>query len=280
MVGLLPLSDALGFQIIHVDLALPIANKDWATIRAAWIEGGVLLFRNQHLTEKDHLAFAGRFGRIKRYNTASNEHARYPEILVFSNLLMNGGSIGAPMSGQYWHTDGHFLREPPSASILHGLKVPPVGGDTWFANMIKAYEILPSQTKRSIAGRRAIISRAQARMYISPDRGPMSEEERAAWPEVMHPMVRTHPISGRKALYVGGGVPWAIEGMSQDDGTSLMSEVQAFAVRPEFTWRHVWCAGDVLVWDNRSIIHRATPYDVVAHQRHLHRVTVEGDVPR
>ncbi|MDP9104822.1 MAG: TauD/TfdA family dioxygenase [Candidatus Eremiobacteraeota bacterium] len=262
-----------------VDLASPISDRDWAAIRAAWIDGGVLLMRDQRLTEEEHLAFARRFGRVKRYNTAGNEHARHPEILVFSNLV-DGRCSGAPMSGQYWHTDGHFLPEPPSASILYALEVPPAGGDTWFANMIKAYDALSAEAKRSIAGRRAIISRSRANIHTSPDRGPLSDEERAAWPDVTHPMARTHPISGRKALYVGAGVPWAIEGMSEEDGASLMGTLQEFAIRPEFTWRHVWRVGDVLVWDNRSVIHKATSYDAVAYPRHLHRVTIEGEVPR
>src|SRR6202030_3224932 len=163
------------------------------------------------------LNFARHFGPVKAYSTAGNEHERYNEILVFSNLVKNGKPVGVPISGQYWHTDGQFLREPPSASVLYALVVPPVGGDTCFANMFKAYDALPDATKNALEGRKVLISRAQIAKHVYPERPPMSPQEERVWPDMPQPVVRTHPVSGRKALYVGGAAPWRVEGLADDE---------------------------------------------------------------
>jgi len=279
MLTLRPMSAALGVEVSGVDLSKPISDGDFDEIYNTWIDATVILFRNQQLTPEHQLAFARRFGRITNYNSAGNQHARYPELLVLSNLKEDGKPIGAPVSGRYWHSDGHYSLEPPSASILYALEVPPVGGETWFANMFAAYDALPEQTKRRLAGLKVIISRVQSRPYNYPERPPVTDEQRASWPDMPQPLVRTHPVSGRKALYVGGNVPWRIEEMPDGEAALLVTELQEFAIQPKFIYEHHWRAGDIVVWDNRSAMHKATAYDQENHRRLMHRVTIAGNVP-
>jgi alpha-ketoglutarate-dependent taurine dioxygenase len=274
-----PLSDALGVEVLGIDLSTPLSERQFEDIYRSWIEATVLSFRNQRLTPESQLAFARRFGSIMGYVGQDNQHPAHPELLVLSNLREGGKPIGAAVSGRYWHTDGHYFREPPSASILYALEVPRTGGDTWFANMFAAYESLPQNVKNRIDGLKVIISRIQSRPYNYPDRPPVTDEQRKAWPDIPQPMVRTHPVSGRKALYIGGNVPWRVEGMTEKDAAELVMELQQFAIQDTFTYRHRWQAGDLLVWDNRSAMHRATAYDEINQRRLMHRVTIAGDMP-
>lgn len=273
------LSAALGVEATGVDLSEPLPKAEFRRMRDAWIEATVLLIRGQRLPPKSQLEFAHRFGAIKNYVKAGNSHQEFPAVLVLSNLKQEGRPLGAPVSGRYWHTDGHYFREPPSASILHAIETPERGGETRFANMFAAYEALPEETKRRIEGLKVVISRVQSRPYNYPDRPPVSDADRAAWPDMPQPIVRTHPVSGRRALYVGGNVPWKIEGMPEAESVPLITMLQQFAVQPQFTYEHRWARGDVIVWDNRSAMHKATAYDEVNDRRHMHRVTVEGDLP-
>jgi alpha-ketoglutarate-dependent taurine dioxygenase len=279
MLTLRPMSDALGVEIIGIDLSEPISDDDFNKIYRAWIDATVVLFREQRITPEQQLEFARRFGRIMNYIKHGNAHASYPEILVLSNIKENGEPIGAAVSGRYWHSDGHYFREPPAASILYALEVPAKGGDTWFGNMYAAYDALPSETKRRLEGLKVVISRVQSRPYNYPEKPPVTEAERAAWPDMPQPLVRTHPVSGRKALYVGGNVPWRIPGMQDVESAELVTELQEFAIQPRFTYAHRWRAGDLIVWDNRSAMHKATGYDEINDRRLMHRVTIAGDVP-
>jgi alpha-ketoglutarate-dependent taurine dioxygenase len=172
-----------------------------------------------------------------------------------------------------WHTDGHYLSDPPHGSLLYAIEVPPRGGDTWFANMFAAYDALPAITKERLSGLKVIISRVQSRPYNYPDRSPPTPEEWAEWVDVAHPIVRRHEINGRLAIYAGGNVPWRIEGMSEEESRPLVTFVQEFSVQPRFTYRHTWRAGDIIVWDNRSAMHKATAYDQVDDRRMMHRTT-------
>ena len=147
------------------------------------------------------------------------------------------------------------------------------GGDTWFANMFAAYDALPQITKQRIAGLNVVISRVQSRPYNYPDRPPPTAEERAEWVDVTHPLVRRHEVNGRLALYAGGNVPWRIAGLSEDESRPLVTFVQEFSVQPRFTYRHKWLAGDIIVWDNRSAMHKATVYEQVGARRLMHRTT-------
>ena len=279
MIALRPITDALGVEVLGLDLSGPISASDFDKIYEAWVDATVMLIRGLSLTPTQQLDFARRFGPITTYSKPENRHPAHPDVLILSNLGADGQPTGASASGRYWHTDGHYMREPPAASLLYSVEVPPGGGDTWFANMQAAYDALPEELKKRLEGLKVIISRVQSRPYNYPERPPVTKEQQAAWPDMPQPLVRTHPVTGRKALYVGGNVPWRIEGMSDDESAPLITELQAFATQPQFTYAHRWRPGDLILWDNRSAMHKATAYDEIKHRRLMHRVSLAGDVP-
>jgi putative 2-oxoglutarate oxygenase len=273
---LVPITRNLGTEICGIDITAPISDSDFKRIYQAWIDTTVLLFRGQSITPDQQIAFGRRFGNVVSYTREQFRLGAHPEILVLSNIRQDGKLIGSPVSGRVWHTDGHYLREPPAGSMLYAIEVPPVGGDTWFANMRAAYEELPRVTKERIDDLTVIISRLQSRPYNYPDRPPPSAEEREAWVDVPQPMVLTHPVNGRKAIYAGGNVPWQISGMKEEESAPLVTFVQKFCVRSRFTYRHYWKPGDLILWDNRSAMHKATAYDALTYRRLLHRITIAG----
>ena len=277
MLDLRPLTDTIGTEVCGIDLTEPIAAAAFDRIVRAWLDTTLLLFRSQSMTPAQQIAFSRRFGELMVYTRSENALKDYPEILVLSNVKQDGKPIGAAVSSRYWHSDGHFLKCPPSATFLYGIEVPPRDGDTWFANTQAAYDALPASTRRRIDGRKVIISRVKSLPYNYPERPPATDEQRAAWPDMAQPLVRTHPITGRKALYMGGNVPWNVEGMPEAESDILIPELQAFAIQPQFLYVHRWRAGDALLWDNRSSIHRATAYDQVNHRRRMHRTSIAGD---
>lgn len=279
MLELRPITEAIGTEVTGIDVNEPIAARDFDRIFEAWIDTTILLFRGQKMTPAQHIAFTRRFGEVTSYTRTQFAEKNHPEILVLSNITRDGKLIGSPVSGRVWHTDGHYLTAPAAGSMLYAIEVPPDGGDTWFANMFAAYAALPEATKAMLRDLKVIISRVQSRPYNYPDRPPPTAEERAEWADVSHPIVRTHPVNGRKALYAGGSVPWRIEGMPEEESAPLVTFVQEFAIRPCFTYCHKWRPGDIILWDNRSAMHRATAYDAANCRRHMHRTTIAGDIP-
>lgn len=276
MLDLVPLTETIGTEVRGIDVSEDISTRDFNRVYQAWIDTTILLFRGQRMTPEQHIAFTKRFGEIVKYTRSEFSEGEYPEVLILSNITKNGKLIGSPVSGRVWHTDGHYLDDPPAGSMLYGIETPPVGGDTWFANMVAAYDALPSVTKEKIDGLKVVISRLRSRPYNYPDRPMPAPKELESWVDVTHPLVRTHEVSGRKAIYAGGNVPWRIEGMSEDESLPLITFVQEFSVQPRFTYRHQWRAGDIILWDNRSAMHKATPYDQVAYRRLMHRTTLSN----
>lgn len=280
MLQLRPLTEALGTEVSGVDLSEPLTSSDFDRLYEAWISTAVLLFRGQKLTPAQQVAFTRRFGEIVAYyDPTERQLPGHPEVLLLTNLTPEGEPSGKHSSAYLWHVDGHYLREPPFGSVLYAVEVPPVGGDTWFANTKAAYEALPQAMKDRLNGLIVIISRVQSRPYNFPDKPPVTPEQRARWPDMPQPLVRTHPVTGSKALYIGSNVPWRIVDMPEEESAPLVTELQAFCVRPEFTYQHKWRAGDAIMWDNASSMHRATPFDVANHRRIMHRTTIAGGVP-
>jgi taurine dioxygenase/putative 2-oxoglutarate oxygenase len=272
MIQLAPITDQIGTVVSGIDVNAPIAARDFDRIYQAWIDTTILLFRGQSMTTDQQAAFTQRFGEVVSYTRKVFSENAAPEVLILSNIVESGKVIGSPVSGRVWHTDGHYLSDPPAGSLLHGIEVPPTGGDTWFANMVAAYRELPAAVKARIAGKQVVISRLQSRPYNYPDRPPPTETERAEWADMPQPMVRVHEETGAPAIYAGGNVPWRIVGMDEAESAPLVTFVQEFAVMPRFTYRHRWQAGDIIVWDNRSAMHKATYYDP-AYRRRMHRTT-------
>jgi taurine dioxygenase/putative 2-oxoglutarate oxygenase len=275
MLELVPITDTIGTEVRGVDVT-DLSARDFDRIYAAWVDTTILLIRGQRMTPREHVEFSRRFGDVVSYTRPKFGAQEHPEILVLSNILRDGQPIGSPYSGRVWHTDGHYLTEPPAGSMMYAIEVPPVGGDTSFANMFAAYEALPELTRKRLEGLRVVISRVQSRPYNYPDRPAPTAAQLAEWVDVSHPIARAHEVSGRLALYAGGNVPWRIEGMPEHESAPLVTFVQEFAVQPRFTYRHRWAPGDIILWDNRSAMHRASPYDEVNHRRLMHRTTIYG----
>lgn len=273
MIELIPLTDCIGTEVRGIDVTGPISDSDFDRIYDAWIDTTILLLRGQSLDPRQQVALTDRFGERVSYTRKQFSTDDAPEILILSNIRKNGELIGSPVSGRVWHSDGHYLANPPAGSLFYAIETPAVGGETLFANMLAAYDALPETVKSRIADRKVVISRLQSRPYNYPDRPPPTEAERVEWIDMPQPMVRTHPVSGRKALYVGGNVPWRIVGMDEAESAPLVTFVQEFAIMPQFTYRHQWRPGDIIVWDNRSAMHCATPYDGEKYRRLMHRTT-------
>ena len=274
-----PLSTTMGAEVRGVDLARALADADFAAIEAAFHRFKLLRFSAQRLSETGQIAFSRRFGELQVHVLDQFRHPRHPEIYVLSNVdRETGRTIGHhPDKGTLtWHSDLSFQRRPALATILYGIETPAVGGETQFADMAAAYDALDGAMKRRIDGLRAIHDLDVSRRRMG--EAPMTQAQRREAPPVDHPLVRTHPDTGRKILYVSRHVS-QIDGLTGDESDALIDQLMAHATQPRFVFSYRWRPGDVVMWDNRSTIHRATAYDTSAERRVIHRTVVLGDVP-
>ena len=277
-----PLSDVLGAEVIGADLARFDDNAQYACIHQALLDYGVLAIRDQQMTPEQHIAFSRRFGELEIHVLDQFLLPEHPEILRISNKTVNGQPIGLQDAGNEWHTDLSYQANPALGSLLHALEIPPQGGDTLFASLYAAHDALTDTMKARLDGLRAIHAYAQyhersRHKARGQARSDMTDAQRAQVPEVSHPLVRTHPETGRKALYLSPGLTVGIEGLNEA-GQALLKMLNEHATQPAFTYRHRWQLHDVLFWDNRCTIHLATAYDP-QHTRHMHRTTIKGDRP-
>ncbi len=271
---LVPIKDGIGIEVKGIDVTKNLSDSDYEAMYQAWVDNCILLIRNQHVSTEQHVEFSKRFGRLVSYTRPKFSESEEPEVLVLSNIKKDGQYIGSPFSGRVWHTDGHYLTDPPAGSWMHAIQVTPTGGQTWFANMMAAYDALPKTVKEKIADLKVIISRLQSRPYNYPNRSSPTEAEKKEWVAIAHPLVRTHEINGRKALYAGGNVPWRIVDMPKVQSDPLITYLQEFSTQERFTYCHQWAPGDLLLWDNRSSLHKATKYDEENDIRLMHRTTI------
>jgi taurine dioxygenase len=239
----------------------------------------VLLFRGQHLSDGELIAFSRRFGNLDvapNQETGQRFVAGYPELYVVSNVIENGRAIGSLGSGEaVWHTDMSYQVDPPKASLLYALEVPPSGGDTGFVNMYAAYEALPAALKSRLAGLRVKHDGTyNSGGYVR--HGVAATDDPVAAPGALHPLICTHPESGRRMLYLGRRRNAYIEGLPLADSEALLDEVWACATRDEFTWVHRWQVGDLVMWDNRCTMHRREPFDA-AQRRVMHRTQIKAE---
>ncbi|HKU85828.1 MAG TPA: TauD/TfdA family dioxygenase [Casimicrobiaceae bacterium] len=281
-IALRPLAPRIGVELLGVDLAQPMDDRKFAAIRAAWLLHTILLVRDQaHLRPEDLIAFARRFGELDEHDQPQYCLPAYPAIAIVSNVKEGGRYIGAPKAGRQWHSDAQYLRKPPSASLLWAKEVPPADGNTCFANMIAAYEGLDADVRARLRGLRINFSRVQAYARYHPERPPLGDDEKARLPDVQHPIERKHPETGMHALYVGGEQHGGtVIGLPGEEGDALMRGLREFATQPDFVYEHRWRAGDLIVWDNRSTMHCALPFDEDRYRRIMYRVQVAGDEPR
>jgi taurine dioxygenase len=275
-----PGAPELGAEIAGVDLRT-IDDAAFASIHRAWIDHQVLLFRHQHLTDQDLIAFSRRFGDLDHAPIQENGQSianGMPEIYVVSNVIENGVAIGSLGYGEaVWHTDMSYLRAPPKASMLYALEIPPTGGDTSFVDMYAAFEALPARLRQRALGLRVkhdgtYNSGGYVRQGVTP-----TDDPRQA-PGTLHPLVCTHPESGRRMLYLGRRKMAWLEGFDLADSDALLDEIWEFATQKHFVWTHQWRVGDLVLWDNRCTMHRRDPFDA-ATRRVMHRTQVKGSAP-
>jgi alpha-ketoglutarate-dependent taurine dioxygenase len=264
-----PLSPAGGAKIERLDISRPLSPGLVDTIRTAILAHHVVVFTDQSLTREQQAAFAANFGRVEAHGRERGENKRQDVAHVMSNIGGDGVPTirFSPAANYHWHTDKPYRPAPPSLTLLYAVEVPPAeterGGDTEFANTARAYDALPEDAKRRIAGLRVVFRPAfDLRL-----------------PEIDHPLVRTHPETGRKALYIGNHA-MHIAGMPLAEGAALLAELLAHATRPEFVYAHRWRPGDLVIWDNRVLLHRLVLGEGLRrHRRVMHRSTVAGTVP-
>jgi taurine dioxygenase len=270
-----PLSGALGAEILGVDLSADVSDETIAAIHAAWLEHLVIFFRDQTLEPAQLLALARRFGEPVEYPFVKGLEG-FPQITPVIKLEHEKINFGG-----LWHSDTAYLDKPPMGTMLIARETPPRGGDTLFANMYLAYETLSAGLRRLLDGLTAINSSAKADVTRTREDRIKDSAKTDARKEynAEHPVVRTHPETGRKALYVNGGHTIGFKDMSAEESTPLLNYLFAHMVRPEFTCRFRWEVGSLALWDNRCTQHNPVN-DYHGHRRVMHRVTLAGDVPR
>jgi alpha-ketoglutarate-dependent taurine dioxygenase len=270
-----PLSDAIGAEIAAVDLG-DVSPSLHAEIRSALLKHHVLVFPNQRLTTRQIQTFAEMFGELEVHVFRKTDGTTLEPVHSISNLDAEGRPSTNPYlnSNYYWQSDKAYLTRPSWITMLYGVEIPPEGGDTQFANMHKAYEALPEATKREIAGLRVINSFQHMLETCGTYRLP--EEAAKTVPPVEHPLVRTHPESGAKSLFITM-YSREIVGMNREAGRALLDDLLKHATQPEFVLTVKWRQNDFVFWDNRSLVHRAIAnYDMSKHRRLLQRVVVRG----
>jgi len=274
---------ACGAEIV-IDLARDIDDETFREIERAFHDNVVVVFRGQQLSNERHVEFSCRFGELEIHIVKKYLLPGFPEILLISNIRDEQGEhIGLADAGFTWHTDTSYRRRPSRCSLLYAKEVPHRDGralgETVFANAIAAYEALPETTRKRIDGLKAIHRYSARRRVADSPRPKLTAEQLAETPDIAHPIVRTHPYTGRKSLYVTAGECIGVEGMPEDEGVDLIAELDAHSVRPEFLYRHEWQVGDLLMWDNATSMHLAVCDYALPERRLMHRTTVIGTVP-
>ena len=268
----------IGASVDNVSLP-DLPEESFNAIRALLNRRSVVTIRNQQLSEGDQVRFARRFGDLQRIFIKEAASAAYPELFVVSNIVENGRPIGSTDAGRFWHTDGAYLPKPHSVSMLYSIEVPMKDGvalgDTRFAGMGAAYDALSEAMKRRIDGLRAVHSLLHRYGTKTTGAAAMAERSRE-FPPVSHPLVVKHPATGRKCLYLSEGYTTHIEGIPREESDALLAELCEHVVRPEFTYRHSWSPGELVIWDNLATLHHATFDYALPLRRLMRRATVAG----
>jgi taurine dioxygenase len=277
-VTVLPTGKALGAEIRGVDLRT-VDAADFSCIYRAWLDHSVLLFRDQNLTDDDLIEFSAGFGDLD-WAPVQESGRRFveghPEIYVVSNVVENNEPIGSLGAGEAtWHTDMSYLPDPPKASILYALEVPPSGGNTYFNNMYRAYESLPAAARKRIEGKTLKHDGTyNSGGYLR--QGVTAIDDPTESPGTFHPLVCIHPETKRRVLYLGRRRNAYIEGLSLVESESLLDELWSHANREELEWHNEWRVGDLVLWDNRCTMHRRDPFDP-GSRRVMHRTQIKGE---
>jgi taurine dioxygenase len=277
-----PLHPALGCEITGITLAEAVSPAMFAKVYEAFLDYELILFRDVDLPPSMQVAFARNFGEVQIHVlTQYHGYKEHPEIYMLSNLDKDGNPSGKhPDRGTlYWHTDGSWKERTGQATMMYSEIVPPAGdgGQTQFADMYVGYEQLPAGIKKKIAGKQAIHNFTFSRKRRHGE-DPLTAEQSAKVPPVAHPIVRTHPDTGRKAIFLGDHAE-SIEGMGYEEGRALIEELNMLTTHPANTYSHTWQPRECVVWDNRCTLHRATGFDEARFKRVMRRCTIVGDKP-
>jgi alpha-ketoglutarate-dependent 2,4-dichlorophenoxyacetate dioxygenase len=278
------LHPCFGAEVSGVDLTRPLDAAAFGAVWDAFNEHAVLVFPGQALDDEQQVAFSQRFGPLEiSIRKDRPRHVSRPDVSDISNIdeagdLLEPGDERAfyNAANRLWHSDSSFKRVPAMASLLHAREVPPRGGETEFADMRAAWEALPAADRRGLEGLVVEHSLFYSRSLIGYDQ--FTESERAAVPPVPQALVRAHPVTGRKSLYLGSHASHIL-GRPVEEGRAVLRALLEFATAPRFVLRHSWRVGDLVVWDNRRVLHRGRPWDEERHRRVMHRTTVAGDGP-
>lgn len=278
-----PVSPHIGAEVIGADLGQPVGDNLFRELHQAWVDAdGLLVVRDQRLTPEQQIAFSRRFGElaVAGDNPVIQKYALpgYPEIFRVSNKKQDGEPLGREDAGTYWHSDGTWQTFPSKASILYGIEIPRVGGNTMFADLYQAWETLTPTMQRMLDGLEAVHAMGNAG-GTSFEREFTGKGDVVAAKAAVHPLAITHPDSGRKALFVNRGYTAQIVGLSRPESDALLGFLFQHATAPELVYRHSWRPRDLVIWDNRCTAHYAIPDYKAIGDRYLHRTSVKGDRP-
>jgi taurine dioxygenase len=276
-----PLHKALGGEIVGITLEQAVSPAMFAKVYEAFLDYELILFRDVDLPPEVQVAFAKNFGEVNIHVLSQYHGYGHPEIYMLSNKDSDGKPSGKhPDRGTlYWHTDGSWKERTGQATMMYSEELPPPGqgGETQFADMYAGYDLLPAGIKKKIEGKRAIHNFTFSRKRRHGE-DPLTAKQSAEVPPVAHPIVRTHPETGRKAIFLGDHAE-SIEGMPYDEGRALIEEINVLATPPSNIYSHVWKPRECMVWDNRCTLHRATGFDESQYVRVMRRCTISGDKP-
>ena len=281
MLRLKPLSPGFGLEACGVDLAQPLDGGGFREIEETFFRAQVLVFRGQSLTPMQFVSFASRFGPPEPHVIDQFHHPVDRNILVLSNRVEDGKPLGLADAGTYFHTDYSYLAVPARATTLYSIEVPAKGGNTLFANQYAAYDALPEAMKQRIepmVGIHHYGNRKERNDASRTAASPLTDEQKAKMPLITHPLVRRHPVMGRKALYSVSGSSYGIVGMPEDEAVALLDELAAHATQPRFQLSLTYGVGDLVIWDNASLLHAATLLDP-CYARTLWRITLKEPAP-
>lgn len=271
------LSNALGAEVCDIDLTKPMSESTFGEIYSAFLKYGILLFRNQNISREQHIEFSARFGELDKHDSLPRDrHPDYPELLMVTNRPNDDGTPSeSRYTGRSWHTDFSYTTTPALGSLLRCHQLPEVGGDTLFANMYMAYDTLSEGMKKLIADLHGIHLSGTRKINVAEKGNERRAEVMKLNPPIAQPVVRVHPETGRKAIYLGEKVK-RFDGMTEEESKPLIDYLNKHATQPEFVYRQMWRENDLLVWDNRCTLHQALGDFDETQIRHLERTTVKG----
>ena len=278
-VAFAPATEHIGSEVSGIDLANPLPDSVFQQIQRELHDRSVLIFHDQNWSPDEHIEFSKRFGPLENHVLSNYCLPGHPEIFVVSNIIENGKHVRAFGGSKRYHSDLSYMKEPSLGSVFHCLECPEGEGETCFTSMFAVYEALPEERKQWLLKRMGVHDYVWNFENHHNDRPPLTDEQKTSTPPRSHPAVISHPETGRKALYLSAVFVRCFEGMEDVESQKIIHELIEFASQAKFEYVHRWTPGDVIIWDNRSVLHKALPFDEKNARRRMHRTTVRGSRP-